>query len=69
VIAANAGRIAAAIFTAGTLLLFISESSVLRVPAVLAIFVSLALGVYAIASPEFLAAEPDETARPTGTDD
>jgi hypothetical protein len=44
--------------------LFVADADWLRVGSALLLLVGIALGVFAIATPEFLAADPDEDAGP-----
>jgi NADH:ubiquinone oxidoreductase subunit K len=55
------GRIAAACFAIGALLLFFVENGIVRLVAIVLLFAAIALGVRAIASPEFLTADRDES--------
>jgi hypothetical protein len=51
---------AAACFVLGLLLLFLIEASIARIVAIPLIFVGIALGVTAIASPAFLEGDRDQ---------
>jgi hypothetical protein len=53
-------QIAFATFVLGLLLLFFVEASIARIVAIPLIFVGIALGVTATASPEFLEQDDDE---------
>lgn len=46
------------------LVLFLADADWLRLTAALVLLAGIALGVFAIATPEFLAADCDETADP-----
>ena len=54
------GRIAALCFAVGALLLFFVENGIVRLVAVVLLFTAIALGVHAIASPEFLTGDRDK---------
>ncbi len=55
------GRIAALCFAVGAALLFFVENGVVRLVSIVLLFTAIALGVRAIASPEFLTEDRDET--------
>ena len=59
-------QIALACFVVGLLLLLLVEAGIARIVAVPLIFIGIALGVAAIATPEFLSADRDEP--PGGAD-
>lgn len=54
------GRIAAVCFAIGAALLFFVENGIVRLVSIILLFTAIALGVWAIASPEFLAEDLDE---------
>ena len=51
---------AAAVFAIGVVALVLSEATILRVAAAVVLLIAIALGVFAIATPEFTAADSDE---------
>ena len=53
-------RVAAVCFVVGCAVLFISESLVPQLAGVIVLFAGIAAGVFAIASPEFLAGDPED---------
>jgi hypothetical protein len=55
------GRIAALCFAVGALLLFFVENGIVRLVAIVLLFTAIAVGVRAIATPEFLTEDRDET--------
>ena len=55
------GRIAALCFAVGASLLFFVENGVVRLVAVVLLFTAIAVGVRAIASPEFLTEDRDKS--------
>ena len=57
--ATSHGRVAAACFVVGCLLVFLIESGIARAIGVPLIFVGIFLGVVAIASPDFLERDRD----------
>jgi NADH:ubiquinone oxidoreductase subunit K len=56
------GHIAAICFAIGAALLFFVENGIVRLVSIILLFTAIALGVHAIASPEFLAKDVDEDA-------
>lgn len=53
------GAIAALCIAVGALLLLVVDGGVLRVISIVLLFAAIGLGVFAIASPEFLARDRD----------
>jgi hypothetical protein len=54
------GRIAALCFAVGGALLFFVEVGIVRLVAIVLLFTAIVLGVFAIATPEFLSQDRDE---------
>ncbi|MGH2953468.1 MAG: hypothetical protein ACRDK9_05525 [Solirubrobacterales bacterium] len=56
----NSPRIAFAALAAGAALLLLAEAEILRVAAAALLLTGIALGVFAIATPEFVARDEEE---------